>query len=761
MRSIGRVSLVLIVLSGTPGASFSQPAPQSSTNAGAVSSVYGRLPLAFEANEGQTDSAVRFLVRGAGYELFLTGDQAVFSLRAPLPKGSEKVFLRPTDLASLARPAVFRMSLERAAREVAVTGEEPLPQKSNYFLGKDPKSWRTGVANYQQVRYRGVYPGVDLVYYGNRGRLEFDFVVAAGADPSQIVMNLEGASEVKSEDNGDLRLTTPHGELRLLKAAIYQQGAQGREAVEGQYVLLAPVTGKSTTHRLGLSVGPHDRSRPLVVDPILIYSTYLGGAGGDAGEDIKVDSAGNAYVVGQTGGGFPGTSGSLIQPTLAGLFDVFVAKINPAGTALVYATYLGGTNSEFGTGIAIDPLGNAYVVGSTLSSDFPTTPGAYQTTFGGVQDAFVTKINPSGTALVYSTYVGGSLGDSCGGIAVDTGGNAYIAGGTLSTADFPTTAGAFQTSFGGGIGDGYVTKLNASGSALVYSTYLGGSGDDGAGRIVIDSGGNAYVTGGTFSTDFPTTVGALQTANGGGRDAFVTKLNAAGSALVYSTYLGGSGDDIGFDIKVDAGGNAYLTGPTSSANFPTTVGSLQPGFAGGADDAFVAKINPAGSAAVYATYLGGSGDDKGYAIAVDPAGDAFVLGFTNSPDFPTDPGGVQPGISGGYDAFVLELNPTGSGTIYSTYLGGSANEDTGVGVLAGIAVDAAGNVYAIHFTNSSDFPTTPGSVQPASGGNVDVFVSKIGAAAAAVPAASPRGLLALGILLGVLGIRLVRSTGVS
>jgi hypothetical protein len=359
-----------------------------------------------------------------------------------------------------------------------------------------------------------------------------------------------------------------------------------------------------------------------------------------------------------------------------------LTKLNPSGSALVYSTYLGGSNSEFGFGIAADSSGSAYVVGSTASNDFPTTPGAFQTTFGGgtcgtapCPDAFVTKFDPTGSTLVYSTYLGGSDRDEALGIALDSSNNAYITGDT-SSADFQTTLGAFQIQLGGGTcfgapcPDAFVTKLDPTGSTLVYSTYLGGNNEDAGAGIALDSSGNAYVTGDTNSSNFPTTPGAFQTSLGGGicdtvpcADAFITKLNPTGSGLVYSTLLGGNNDDQGSGIVVDTAGNAYLTGLTSSTNFPL-MNPLQGTFGGGPADAFVTKLNAAGSGLVYSTYVGGLNNDQGAGIATDAAGNAYVTGDTNSANFPTTPGAFQPTFGGGTcdtapcsDAFVVKVSP--------------------------------------------------------------------------------------------------------
>ena len=620
-----------------------------------VSETYGKLPLHFEANRGQTHEDVRFLARGAGYSLYLTADEAVLVLTRPNPDATQP----------RGRPVVVRMSLVGAAPKPLVSGLDELPGKANYLIG-NPAKWQTNVPTYAKVHYREVYPGIDLVYYGNQRQLEYDFVVSPRADPERIVLGFQGAERLEINAEGEFVLHAAGGAIRQRVPVIYQEIDGVRTKIEGRYVL-------KDAHRVGFQVAAYDPSRPLVIDPTLVYSTYLGGSSSDDGYGIAVDAAGAAYVTGTTGSA-DFTAGCTapctgLNGTLSGRSDVFVTKINAAGTALVYSTYLGGSGYESGNGIAVDAAGAAYVTGTTSSTDFPTTPGAIQTTYGGGGsssnggDAFVSKLNAAGSALLYSTYLGGSGDDSGFGIAVDAAGSVYVTGSTTST-DFPT-ANPLQAAYGGGGTDAFVSKLDAAGSALLYSTYLGGSGwDDGYG-IAVDAAGSAYVTGGTTSTDFPT-ANPLQAAYGGGlRDAFVSKLNAAGSALLYSTYLGGSGNDYGSGIAVDAAGSAYVTGYTTSTNFPTA-SPLQAAKRGGYD-AFVTKLNATGTALVYSTYLGGSDFSYGYGIAVDAAGAAYVTGSTIATDFTagcTAPCTVLNGILDGgkgfffgwpYDAFVAKI----------------------------------------------------------------------------------------------------------
>ncbi len=640
-----------------------------------VLSTYGKLPLAFEVNRGQSDARVKFLSHSRGYTLFLTPTEAVLALGAPAkPKPSGKYFEPlPPGLARLGFPEALTVNGQRSLLERAMTSAEPaalsvlriklvganpkpnvegidlLPGKSNYFIGNDPKKWRTNVANYAQVEYGEIYPGVDLLYYCNQRQLEHDFVVAPGADPRTITLGLEGADKVSIAADGDLVLDTDAGEVRLQKPLVYQEAASGRQEIAGWYRL-------KNTNQISFDVAAYDSTRPLVIDPVLVYSTYLGGGDFDVAFGVAVDSPGNAYVTGITcSSNFP--TASPFQAAPGGGCDAFVTKLNPAGSGLVYSTYLGGSDYDQGNGIAVDSAGNAYVAGSTTSINFPTTTGGFQQTYGGgSRDAFVAKLNPAGSALVYSTYLGGSDGDGGQGIAVDAAGNAYVAGRTLST-NFPTTLGAFQTTIGGA-SDAFVTKLNPLGTGLVYSTYLGGSGDEftsgGGIRIAVDPPGNAYVTGATSSTNFPTTPGAFQTTFGGISDAFVTKLNSAGSALVYSTYLGGSAAENGRGIAADAVGNAYVTGYTDSTNFPT----LNPIQAanGGGSDVIVAKFGPGGTL-IYSTYLGGNGPNDGaFGITADSSGSAYVVGETNSTDFPTTTGGFQQTYAGGSrDVFVAKI----------------------------------------------------------------------------------------------------------
>jgi beta-glucanase (GH16 family) len=672
---------------------------------------YGNLPLAFEPNRGQTDARVRFLARGGGMMAFFTDTETVMVLsRAERrdPKASPLERRAPAEV----ERTVVRMKLENASRPRRAIGLEKLPGISNYFIGNDPSKWRTNVPQYARIQYEGVYPGIDQVWYGNQRRLEYDFVVAPGADPKQIRVAYEGVESLKVEADGDLVLRTALGEVRQQKPRVYQEIGGKQVEVAAQYAIVA-------RHRVSFELARYDRKRELRIDPVvLVYSTYLGGSGGDYSKGIAVDAAGSAYVTGwTTSTNFP--TQSPYQATLKGSQNAFVTKLTPAGNALVYSTYLGGSGNDAASGIAVDAAGSAYVTGWTTSTNFPTQ-SPFQATNKGVRQqgtAFVTKLTPAGNALVYSTYLGGSgtNGDGGTGIAVDAAGSAYITGSTTST-NFPTQS-PYQGTYGGGDFDAFVTKLTPTGNALTYSTYLGGSGQDQGSGIAVDGAGSAYVTGYTDSSNFPTQ-SPYQATKQGVVNAFVTKLTPTGNALAYSTYLGGSAEDYGYAIAVDAAGSAYVTGETGSSNFPTQ-SPYQATFQGGIDDAFVTKLTPAGNALAYSTYLGGSYFDQGYAIAVDGAGSAYVTGSTQSTNFPTQ-SPYQAAFQGGdRAAFVTKLMPAGNALAYSTYLGGSYSDEG-----YGIAMDASGSANVTGWTASTNFPTQS-PYQATLQGGVDAFVTKL------------------------------------
>jgi CSLREA domain-containing protein len=690
------------------------PPEDAADGASLLSEAYGRLPLSFEANEGQTAPQVKFLARGNGYNLFLTPTEAVLSLRAPeAARGrSAAVHSLTHDRSDLSVSAnrkskienqkysTLRMSLVGASERAAVEGLDALQGKSNYFVGRDPSKWRTNVSNYSRVRYTSVYPGVDLEYYGNQRQLEYDFRIAPGASPERIGLALRGAKSLRVDrESGDLVLETAGGELRQHRPIVYQETDGGRRELEGRYVL----RGRG---EVGFAVGDYDRGLPLVIDPVLSYSTLLDGtSGGSLAFAVAVDSFGDAYVTGETGSpNFPTTTGAF-QTTKNAVDDAFVTKFNATGTALIYSTYFGGNGLDLGKGIAVDANGNAYVVGQTVSTDLPVVNG-FKTSQGG-GDGYLAKLNPKGAAILYSTYIGGSGNDGALAVATDSAGNAYVVGITPS-ADLltgPAPASTFHNTLNG-TGDGFLVKVNtrASGAAsFVYGTFLGGSGDDQAHSVALSPTGEMYVGGSTFSGDFPT-FNAFQGALDGTQDGFVTKLNAAGTALVFSTYLGGADADSVDRIAVDFAGNAYAASTVVSTDFPTAGAPAQSTYGGGSSDAAVTKFNPSGGV-VYSTFIGGSAVELVGGIGVDSHGNAVVAGRTLSSDFPVVNASQSTQPGGGADIFVTKLNSSGSQFIYSTYLGGATNFDTAFG----LALDSFGNAYVVGETFSTDYPTTPGA----------------------------------------------------
>lgn len=673
----------LLVPSGATAVTARPLEPSSDVPQG-TRAAYGALPLAFESNEGQGDSAARFVAHGKGYTLALAPTEALLSLTPAaslhdLAKGNPP----PSPPSSTVH---FRFP--GANPDAAMRAEQPLPGIVNYLIGNDPEQWHTKIPTTARVRYTDLYPGIDLVVYGAaNGAWEYDVIVAPGANPETFALAMEGTTGVTLDAaTGDLVLDTVAGTVRQHAPTIYQTVGGERRTVTGGYAIRDGGT-------VGFAVGGYDATLPLVIDPTLVYSAYLGGSGLDQGFGIAVDTSGNAYITGTTtSADFPGTP----PMTYGGGIDAFVTKLNTNGT-LIYSTYLGGSGSDRGIAIAVDTSGNAYVTGNTDSTDFPAPSVAPRS--GGVE-AFVVKLSTTG-GRVYGTYLGGSADDYGRGIAVDTAGNAYVTGET-SSPDFPVTNG---TMYANGP-EAFATKLSANG-VRVYSTYLGGSSASGGNGIAVDTGGNAYVTGVTFGV-FPVTDGSTY---GGSVDAFVAKLNGSG-ALIYGTYLGGSGYDQANGIAVDTNGNAYVTGATFSADFPVTNRSTIGGN-GGATDAFVTKLNGSG-ARVYSTYLGGSNTDMGNGIAVDAGGNAYVTGATSSADFPVTDGSTLGGPS---DAFVTKFDGSGA-RVYGAYLGGSAADEGDA-----IAVDTSGRAYITGKTASTNFPVTLGSA--ALRGAYDAFVTEI------------------------------------
>ena len=713
---------------------------------------YAVLPMSFEVNQGQADPSVQFLARGRGYTILLKPGEATLALQAP---GQGAQF--PPKVQPQPKPTtrVLRMRIEGANLSASATGLEQLPGVSNYFIGNDPSRWHTHVPTYKKVQFEHLRPGVNLVYYGNQGQLEYDFVLSAGVKPQSLGLSFDG-SDAAIDPQGDLVFASTDGQVTFRRPLAYQSDKSNpakKHFLTASYVLKGH-------NRIGFKVLDYDAHKPLVIDPYLYYSTYLGGSGGDAGNAITLDTLGDAFVTGSTASTnfpkatAPGGSGPPYQGSYGGDTDAFVTEVRHDGQALIFSTYLGGNNYDVGQGIAIDSSANVYVVGSTASANFPTTSSAFQPTYGGNTDAFVSKLDPSGSKLLFSSFLGGSDIDYGLAIALDPSGNVFVTGYTQST-NFPTVN-PIQSGNSGN-GDAFVAEIDTNlpqNQQLVYSTYLGGSSADSGQGIAVDSGDNAYVTGFTFSTNFPTH-NPYQANNAGSVDAFISVISAYGSSLVFSTYLGGTGDDRAWAIALDSQDNIYVTGSTLTpctpatttppttlcspiSTFPTTYDAYQtsttkqsPGYSA----VFVTEMNHYGNALLYSTLLGGSLTDVGSGIAVDSTGNAYVTGSTESSDFPTA-NAVQASYSGGtcgshpcQDAFVTEVNPQGTSLVYSTFLGGSGgNSGNAIAVWANPNNNGDVEAAVAGTTFSSNFPAIADAYQGQSGsttGLSNAFISMI------------------------------------
>ncbi|MDA8168422.1 MAG: SBBP repeat-containing protein [Nitrospiraceae bacterium] len=660
----------------------------------AVFSPAGFFFTGFEPNMGQTVQPVKFLMRGNGYNLFLTPDEAVFAFFKKTKAG--RVF---------PGSGVIRMSFEGAKKKASIAGAGELSGKTSYFIGRDKEKWLSGIPLFSDVVYNGIYRDIDLVFHSGKKRLEYDFVVHPGADPGDIALRLEGAKAVNMDGKGDLAISGSAGEkMVFIKPEVYEEARGVKKKVEGHFIIEGDT--------IGFRVAGYDRRKTLVIDPSIAYSTFLGGSQNDEGHGIRVDAQGNVFVTGFTmSPDFPTKAPE--QPVWGGgtsTGDVFVTKLNTAGNALIYSTFIGGASDDAGKAIEIDPAGEAYITGVTASSNFPVlTP--FQGTLKGASNAFIVKLSASGTQLLYASYLGGGSTDEGEDIALDPSGNIYITGFT-SSADFPLLK-PVKASIGGAY-DAFITKLDPTGRKLIYSTFLGGGSNDEGMGIKADANGDAYVTGATASSDFMT-VNPEQASLAGSTNAFLSKFDPNG-VLLFSTYHGGAAADAGTAIALDSSENAYITGSTTSPDFPV-LGPVRS--YSGANDAFVSKFSPQGRI-IYSTFLGGSADDFGYGIAVDIFGNTYVAGQTISSDFPL----VNPvqTLKPGQNAFLTEINSTGTAFVFSTFLGGGGN-DAGFAVIT----DGSGSAYLTGRTNSPDFATV-NSIQPYTGG-YDAFVAKIRSAA--------------------------------
>ena len=680
---------------------------------------YGKLPLVFEPNMGQTDDSVQFVSRGQGFGLFLTQSGATLLLKN---KGQQAKANEPI--------SAVQVELIGANRNPSSAGLEPADSKSNYFIGNDPAKWQTSVPNFHKVGYDQIYPGIDLLYYGNGQQLEYDFIVQPHADPHQIKLNFAGVDDARIEPTtGDLLLKTKAGTLRQHKPVIFQEVDGKRKEIAGAYLIASNKDPRTdNTFSVSFELGSFDSSRALVIDPVLVYSSYLGGTLYDIGQSIAVDQGGNAYVVGTTASlNFPTTPG-VLKPVLLPRTDApnsywndaFVTKVNPTGSALVYSTYFGGRNGgEGGMGVALDAQGNAYLTGTTMATDFPLV-NPYQSTMGGADESFATKLNATGSAIIFSTYLGGNGTDLGAKIAVNqtTGESTFV--GYSSSPNFPTTPGAYKPKIcGGPIGcngifysGGYIARF-ASNGGIIFATLYDGSVTD----VALDNDDNAVFAGSTVAI-LETTPGAFQPTSSGGTDGFIATLNPNGTRLVYATYLGGGlGSDVVRGITLDAAGNMYVTGQTQNSGFPSTPGAFDETYNGG-EDGFVTKLDPAGTSLIYSTFFGGTGKDQPFAIGLGNDDSAFIAGETLSGvSFPLR--NSVNGING--TIFLARLDPNGSTMVFSSLLGNGGAYD--------VVVDAQNNAYITG--QSKGIVTTPGSFQPTKiiGQSVyDGFVMKVGPA---------------------------------
>lgn len=746
---------VLIALSAV-GRILAAAPGQQDTQTKAVQMLRG-LRMSFEPNVGQADSSVDYVARGAGYSVSLTTTGAALQLsRAAAPGSLAEALQSPAadlsrdlalpsradatwnPLASHARETeseTVMLRLLGASRSARAVAQQRLPGRVNYLLGNDRARWRRNVPTYSQVRYKDVYKKIDVIYYGAPSNLEFDFAVRPGGDPTAIRLDFPGSARLRLNERGDLLISKGERFATTLHAPrTYQVAGAVHSNVDSRFVI-------HDDNTVGFSLGAYDPAATLVIDPVMTYSTFLGGASSDVVMGVAVDGSSNTYVTGYTtSANFP-TATPLNGTRSGASSDIFVSKINPAGTALVYSTYLGGTGFDHGHAIAVEASGAVTITGDTSSANFPLQNPLQPVYGGGAADLFITRLNPAGSALTYSTYLGGSATDANGSdeafshmLSVDAAGNALVIGAT-SSVNFPTVT-PLQVAFGGQA-DVVIAKVNATGSALVFSTFLGGSSVDVGTSIAASAAGDIFITGGTNSTNFPVQA-ALDSTHGGGTcgtslcpDAFVARLNATGSRLAYSTYLGGAGAEEAEGIAVDGAGSAYVTGFTTSSDFPL-LNPIQATKAANAD-VFVTKLNPTGSALAYSTYLGGGGDDVALGVALDNLNRVYLTGYTLSNAFPIA-GATQSSRTGVANAFLTVVNAAGSGLDFSTYLGGNTLEFG-----TSVAVDSARSSYVAGLTLSTNFPTVS-PLQGAYGGGTcgtapdtfpceDGFLTKFSAAA--------------------------------
>ena len=744
MRSRQFINVMLTVIIGISMCVAAEPQSSIPTR-GAVPSApqirsSGYPSLFFEPNQGQTDSKVKFLSRGDGYSIFLTSSGMVLALKSsevtssapsftPLTFASKRSYagrkLWRDALVQKSTGTVLNIALVGGSTNPEVIGEQPLATKVNYFIGRSRAMWRTNVPTYARVRYRNVYPGIDLVYYGNQGRVEYDFDLAPGADPTQIRFAVNGADSLKVDGLGNLVLAKGNTSLRFQAPLVYQTRNGVRVPLSGEY---APQGNK----QVGFTVGSYDRQKPLIIDPVLVYSSYLGGTSDDFGEAITVDSGGNAFVAGITDS--PDFPTAVLGSYPSTKFRMFLTKLDPTGSSLVFADYFGGTGGgDEASSLALDSTGNIYVAGTATSTDFPVL-NPYQSTLSGTQDAFLTKFSSDGSSIIFSTYLGGTTSQSANSLAIDPSNQVVIAGST-SSSDFPTAAAYQSTVSADQFGDwgvyGFVTKFASDGASLIYSTYLAGNTlnatactacfpDSEVMGVAIDGSGNTYVTGNTTTTNFPVTSGAYATTSPGyslSNVGFVSKLSNSGG-LIYSTFLGGQTSSFLNAIAVDSTGAAYVTGfDTANDGFPILNTAICDPSSANCNGTIIAKLDSAGANLQYSTYLAATNEMAGQAIAVDSLGNAFVLGSDTQFSL-TKP--IE-NYAGNGDVVIAEIDATATTQVMATFLGGQAPE----AAAESLALDNSGAIYVTGWTQSADFPVTQGAFQTVFGGGSDAFVAKI------------------------------------
>ena len=672
----------------------------------------------FIENKGQWPSEVRYLARIGGMNAWITNSGVVYDyykiIRDYQPE--QTIDLPPNEKDEFERKhtrikgQVINMVLESANIEAKSLPSGKHEGYFNYFIGNDTSKWESFVSLYSEVFLQDIYPGIDIHYYFENGLIRYDYIAKPGADIAQINFKINGSGNYGINENGELTLKTNLGKITHGKLFAYQNDGNKKTKIGCSFI-------KTRNGLISVFAENYNPALALVIDP-LIYSTFIGGSESDAGYAIANDGSGNAIVAGTTSSvNYPATTGAydISQNTN---YDGFVTKLNSSGSSLIYSTFIGGNSEDRFNSMVVDGYGNTFMTGYTSSTNYPTSTGAFETSYnGGLDDAFVTSLNATGSDLLYSTFIGGDNSDEGNSIAIDANGNTFITGYTQST-NYPTTSGAYDVSHSKGM-DVFVTKLNSLGSSQIYSTFIGDSNDERGTSISIDSSGNAFITGYTGSKNYPTTPGAYDTIYKGKGDAFVTKLNYSGTALIYSTFIGGTDIDYSFAIAIDGIGNAFITGKTTSSDYPTTTGAFDMSH-NMYDDINVTKLNSTGTALIYSTYIGGTGLDAGYSIALDSNGYAYITGFTSSNNYPTTKDAYDLKFNGSEDVILTILNPAGSALAYSTFIGGTSG-NAGIS----IAVDNSGDVFVTGNTISNNYPTTTGAFDVSyNGGFYDGFVTK-------------------------------------